>query len=588
MPFIIEESSGVPPTTPLKPEIWLWLQIAAQEVLEELEQMQLEAEQQQGAVPRILTTTPEPPHKEHPSQPPPLSHMDISTILTLYGSPEITDSELRAYGAVQGKYLNAEIVADGDTSDDIDEILTLGEFGESGSALSVALRDHPELIETVLEISQSPEEALGLLFAYDQNPEMLRLLLEPRKDDNISLSISFGLPGDYSPKGDPSFVKAPKSSEEAIGRFVQAVRQIVSLKQEYGVTLTTEVGYPTGREGITAWLAQPERIGEAYQAVVDTSTALQRAVENSSLGDQALRIAPYVPLNISGAELFRKMMGPVELQMVSTVLPDDPSTNLNESTTSAQVQGIKQGTETVLINLYPIEVGGLQSGQFIPSRFNIVHEFGHAINVRTGGAYALSYVEKEITLLGQKTDYAEAASCSGNINSGLCRQHAAQDTSEEWADRFLFWVYNGFNEPARKYQADQWMADVIGVAYGHRVMSNESLPDIARQLGAQFLSGTTTDQLNIRELPGLSGTPFGVIAANASVLVLGTDKTGAWVLVVHDGYMGWVSKEYIDMPDANLTVIDQEAMDRLTARGYDSSWNRIPASLMPLNSSEIP
>ena len=196
MPY--EQEQIVPgetvPTEPLSPEVWLWLQIATQQALETLELMQLGIEQQQGVItPRTLAT--KDPKKEHRPLPLPLMFSGNSNeILKEYErilddyEPEITNSELLAYALVQGRYLQAEIGADGDASDDINDIL--GEFGESQSSLLIALRDQPELIETVLEMSRSPEEALGLLFAYEQNPAILKLLLDPRKDDNSVLSPS--------------------------------------------------------------------------------------------------------------------------------------------------------------------------------------------------------------------------------------------------------------------------------------------------------------------------------------------------------------------------------------------------------------
>ena len=599
MPFTIDAGGGAPPAPP-KPQptilqnMLVWLLKLAEPVIQQAVEIV-----ETGQVP--LPSPPPPPAATPPTdaattqetQPKqdrkPPSPPDIGMLQQVYekacgGDPLCQEKALSIYGGLWYNYLYSEISADGNPSDDVNDILDEFESGESQSSLLIALRDQPELVEAVLEMSPSPETALGVLFAYEQDPAILSSLLEPLEDDNNVLSLSMlGLPGDFSSVGDPSNVEPPKSSEEAVDRFIQAIGQVVSLEQEYGVTLTVQTGYPGSREGMAAWLAQPARIGEAYYAVVDTASALQRAVEeSSSSADPRLQMAPYVPSDITGAELFQEMMGPIELQLASATLSDYPKT-------SAQVHGLVDLNEkTVLIQFFPIELGGLRPGQFIPSRENIVHEFGHVLNVRTGGAYAQSYAGKEISALGQTTDYEQDVSCSTNINSGLCRQNLTQEAGEEWADRFLFWVYDGFNDPARKYQADQWMADVVSVAYGHQVAGNKSLVDAARTtLGyaedAELPTGTIQQRANpllrLRKSPAVSGEILSNVEPGTSVSILGVDVSGEWVLVAHDGQIGWMSKEYIDMSDATSVVVDQELMNSLTARRYDDYWNRIPASL---------
>jgi hypothetical protein len=614
MPLMTYEGGGPPPAEPLSPKTWLWLQVAAQQVVDQWTAWQQAFEasvKENPAQPYQVPAWPQPlPGPEQPPEgapegdetderppryrtplPPPSLLPDIGELLSAYGMPEVATGELRAYGTAYARFLYSDISADGDYSDDIGELLDA--FGGSESSLLIALRDQPDLVEAVLEMSNSPEAAIGILFAYEQSPQIVERLLARYYDDNTILELPdpfmLELPGDYSVGGSPSVVMPPQTSQEAIGRLVQAIAQAYMLEQDYGVTLTTEAGYPYagGYEGLTAWLMKPERVNEVYQAVMGMTVAFQQVMDNSSSPDMRLRLAPYIPGNITGAELFRLLSGSIELRLVNDFLGDDTGP-------AAEVQSGR------LIHFLPIS-----RGQFISSRYNIVHEFGHIIDARTGTSYARTYTEQEIGSLGQLTDFVEATSCRPhNINSGLCRQNLSAVNYEEWADRFLFWVYDGikeitdsreerrlgFAEPSIKYQVDQWMADVISMAYGHSVSGDEVLMETARSVIGYEPSfnppvgevKTEGDRLNLHESPTRAGKILEGIADGTSISVLGVDRTGMWLLAVYDDFIGWVSRKYVEIDStSDLREVDQETMERLTAIGYDSNWNRIPAGFPP-------
>lgn len=389
-----------------------------------------------------------------------------------------------------------------------------------------------------------------------------------------------------------SYLQLQNQQARGLKLFIQkaiAAVQVIALHELYGVTLTTDAEYPfsDNQTGVSAWLSQPERISEVYHAVMDTAIALQQSVESSSGTDPNLDIAPYVPLDITSAELFRTMMGPLELRLVSNLL-------------SGYEGASAQAVSPRKIEFYPLELG-----QFIPSRYNVVHEFGHIIDTRTGATYARTYPAMEISTLGQLTDYAEATSCRPhNINSGLCRQNLTAVDYEEWADRFLFWVYDGikettdsgevrrlgFADPSSKYQADQWIADVISMAYGQSVSDDETLIEAARSVvnyEANFnppigVVDTNGENLLLRVAPSTADKTITGIPSNASMSVLGVDSTNTWLLVVYNDSIGWVFSDNVTINSASdLMEIDQETTNRLTAIGYNTDWDRMPAELNP-------
>jgi len=158
-------------------------------------------------------------------------------------------------------------------------------------------------------------------------------------------------------------------------------------------------------------------------------------------------VAPYAlaqEQNVTKEEMFRAIMGPIELRLI------------NEK---KQVGG---ETKYPIIEFYPfaeIETNKME--------YNLVHEYGHFINAR-----ALQTGE---TLLRNNSNFDRSRDGmpnppDTNLNNQVIQQNTTQTIKEEWADMFLYWVYDAFSTDeagiARKQAMSNWMKTVASLNYG--------------------------------------------------------------------------------------------------------------------------
>ncbi len=495
-----------------------------------------------------------------------------------------------------------------------------------------AMQTTPGIVDTAIRATGSPSSAFRFMWA--ENPSLtedeLDYLMAPRRK------------GRTPPMAKPIVDDNPDTSLPATYKISkqEAFIDALLLNVLFGVNLTADKGRVKGDKGedLTdwqAWMQQPERIAAAWNAVFNTAWALKRANDAGQTkgGDPKLRVAPYIDPKLLPFALFRKVMGPIAFNL-----------SADRSTGAALTGAQKIDFYLLQVPEYELDSDGkrildpdgtyktklVDRPNFVPSEWNIVHELGHVIANRTFG-YANTRVSNEVpkSEIGQKdiyrqnsdgkwsirvwTPYLEDDSCpktltTAGVNSGLCRQHAAYDknglgANEEWADRFLFWVYNGFKKSSSaKEQADQWMADVISVAYGKGISSAGIQQFLDTQKTNYFMGQVvrarpdekTSPQL--RETLGSVGSDFGQVPFNTGtpktkVIVLGKDKSGNNLFVIYNGYTGWIpsinvvndDKQGTQLNLTTLPIVDQTFVKEFTAREYDEqNWNRIPAKVNPI------
>ncbi len=343
--------------------------------------------------------------------------------------------------------------------------------------------------------------------------------------------------------------------------------------------------------GWLPWILDPERVDNVWKGTQATAHALKRLTDNKQS-----KLPSYLDRNASEDQLFRSTMGHVVIEL--------------DTAAGAGGQTFKKDGYT-LIQLYGVDT------QLPHTQYNIVHEYGHVIDQRSQ-YYGRSRIDEEVNLKGQygpTSDFNEDSGCptsptsGGSLNAGLCRQHsyyllpkdpeaAKKDktdwAAEEWADRFLFWVYDDrFNSPRAKERTDTWVANVMGVAYGHGLDSDDLL---VKQAGVTSIT-KSANSVVLREMPSQFQTPsltpnFGAIGSSGNdVKILGKDASGKYLFVVYAGYTGWI--QATDVKDlskeelAALPPISNDYVKKLTGREYsvshpdkkrpDEQWTRVRA-----------
>jgi hypothetical protein len=198
MPFEIFEDQGGTPEEPLSPEVWLWLQLAQQQVVEQWTGWQQSVEKQAIDQPESSQSPATPqPQLPVPALPEPKVKMvppsvkDIGELLADYenagGELEITPGEWLAYGR-HWEDLLPTIYPDADTPEEILPILR-------------AVQNEPEIVRAIISavnpggtgLNNPTPGAWGLLFALaeDESIELQKLLLYDPDSSMVAPQILF-------------------------------------------------------------------------------------------------------------------------------------------------------------------------------------------------------------------------------------------------------------------------------------------------------------------------------------------------------------------------------------------------------------
>jgi hypothetical protein len=331
--------------------------------------------------------------------------------------------------------------------------------------------------------------------------------------------------------------------------------------------------------------SKSDRTDKAYWAVIDTAHALHRQYSNTPR-------AAYMIDDLLPPALFRTLMGDIQLNLDyrgsedKLMQTDDPNSP----------------TAPTVITIF----AGATDSQYKQSfKYNLVHEFGHAFDGRLG--YRTSTGEewgfgRRIIELRHSNWYSGSGTQGLTISSNevctddrLCRQGRSRTAEEEWADMFMFWVYDGLtNEPnapefARKDIMGNLMNHAINIAYGYGSDPQQATDAVLAVVGNANISEATVlnpdrrfspNEAFIYERPesnfGSSAdiSVYTGIPLRNVVRVYGKTQDGNWYLVSVDGYIGWMSGESIEVnsPD-NLKIITPADFQEITGRSYSDNWD---------------
>lgn len=219
---------------------------------------------------------------------------------------------------------------------------------------------------------------------------------------------------------------------------VQTMRAI--LENDYGVFLSNQ--RPDGSVGGEDWSDQAEAIATVLEAVRETADAMWQLRDGLDMYA--------TPQN--KASLFRTVVGPIDIRLA---LEAKPFYGITYAYDPDSEHDIDKGFNVIMFH----EPGWEQSGDWF--KYNLVHEIGHVIGNRVAG-----YPVDRVGLLNDqyKADplfrtqgwgkasgedwLEEREELRDSATPVVTRQFSPEETdptylaNEEWADMFLFWVYD--------------------------------------------------------------------------------------------------------------------------------------------------
>jgi len=215
--------------------------------------------------------------------------------------------------------------------------------------------------------------------------------------------------------------------------------------------------------------------------------------------------------------------------------------------------GITMFDQGRTIEFYPY--AGIETNKM---EFNLVHEYGHFIN-----QYVKGFGEKLLEF--QFTDRLRTGMPNADaISNQVFQQNTLSTVKEEWADMFLYWVYNGFDINSmegveRKQAINKWMKHIASINSGQTIGIDAMISNL-ESLGYSVYGNATAqtadinqdgvnDNLLLRYLPKPVPALFPV-ADREQVTVIGiTEDNFALVITSRNGNL-------IGLVDANSLFID--------------------------------
>ncbi len=350
----------------------------------------------------------------------------------------------------------------------------------------------------------------------------------------------------------------------------KAYAQAIILDLQYHVDLTVNRNKEEDAAG-TYWLEDWQenqefwiaRIGNVYSGVSATASAL-----GVSLHSGQLDLPGYVNRDLSDAELFDLIMGPIDIRYLPNISAD------------------KAGLTGLVGNAAIIKFFAV--GDYIPDARNVVHELGHVLDLRTG-LYGRTRIQDEVFQEGgaiapRGTIYQRNyAGFVENFESDRAK-NTTPTSGEDWADSFMAWVYHDFDDTTqvgknRLGLFEDQLGSAIGIAYGNNLGS----PTVANFIENQQYELIEVDNqvqsgIPIGERPN-TNSGFVVLTqtdGTRPLNVIGYTETYSstdggstrWVLVEYDGYIGWVNSSNIPSSISLGPELTVDDVTILTGRDY--------------------
>lgn len=344
--------------------------------------------------------------------------------------------------------------------------------------------------------------------------------------------------------------------------------QAVILSLRYGVNLTINRTNDESASGIY-WIDDiednpefwNERINNAYAAVDTTAQALGQAIRSGRLD-----LPGYIDRNLSDAELFNFIMGAIEIRYTPNI--------------EKEFAGRTEPNGDVIQFFKPII-----DPSYIPSRNNIIHEFGHVLDERTGQYARRRLIDEPISSFNTVFRAGSAVLPENYVRNyagfddNFSFENEGEAAQEDWGDSFLAWVIGGFDENAifgqhREAVVEGWLEDTLAIAYGRG--NPQAVQDFIRASGYITQSSPLGPGSALRELP-LAETQSPILSSQAThvVNVIGRINQPAegntyWYLVEYNGVVGFVREDsFKELP--NVADIDANEVSLLTGRQYNTS-----------------
>jgi len=266
---------------------------------------------------------------------------------------------------------------------------------------------------------------------------------------------------------------------------------------------------------------------------------------------------------VTKEEMFRAIMGPIELKLFNKkVTIEDPVTKVKKQI----------GAFTTYPSIEIYQGANHETNKF---EFNLVHEYGHFINAR-----ALQTAE---ILLGASSDFNRSRDgmphpSETDLTNQVFQQNRDDTVKEEWADMFLYWVYDAFSTDeagiARKEAMSNWMKIVASLNYGPAIGGQAIVSNLGSVGIMPIASTILTDGRNIRiryaddpladirlgliDVETISSTSSRAIQQTWVIGVSQSDTTRT-LIITEDGRIGWIATDgvYINQQllSQNLSLV---------------------------------
>jgi len=277
-------------------------------------------------------------------------------------------------------------------------------------------------------------------------------------------------------------------------------------------------------------------------------------------------VAPYALAQgqtVTKEEMFRAIMGPIELKLFNkevNIEVVDPITNEKKKK--------EIGASTTYPSIEVYQGADHETNKF---EFNLVHEYGHFINAR-----ALQTGE---TLL---SDGGFSRSRDGmphppntDLTNQVFQQNLDTTVKEEWADMFLYWVYDAFSADeagiARKEAMSNWMKTVASLNYGPAIGGELVFENLRRLNIITTLVNVDTNSrqgVNVRygiststtalELISVEQNPdslnYGNSPRNINVIGISESQPGRALVLTGAGNVGWIDTRFIRIDGVEVNL----------------------------------